>query len=447
MKKILFIIYHSIFDLRFFFIYKKIQKNNNKPYLKLKRQQEIKLYKLINYVYEYVPYYKELFDKNNINPKKITKIKDLEKIPILNKEIIRNNIEKFKPRKKIFKYINYFENPTGGTTGTPLKYKISRKDRILSGCLLYRGWSNGGYKLGDKMVFLSGSTLGISSKSKISIIFQQYFRNIKKFSSFDMDKKTMLEFVYKINKFKPKFIRGYPTAIYSFSEFIEKENIKIYSPKSIFTTAEKLFPYMKKKIEKVFNCDVFDNYGLNDGGVSAYECKLKNGLHIDTERAILEVVNKNNKQIKEGTGKIIATDLYNYAFPFIRYETGDLTKITHKKCDCGLRTPRLIKIIGRSTDILITPEGKKIHGWLFLYIFWKYQKGIEKYQVIQSKIDKIDIKIIKNKDFDINQLQIIKSIIIKRSKKWKINFIFVKKINSTKSGKYKFIINQLIQRK
>jgi phenylacetate-CoA ligase len=100
-------------------------------------------------------------------------------------------------------------------------------------------------------------------------------------------------------------------------------------------------------------------------------------------------------------------------------------------------------VVGRSVDILITPEGKYIHGWFFLYIFWEYCKGIKEYQVIQEKLDKIVIKIVPEDDFDEKQLDKIREIIQLRSASWDVEFKFVDKIGRTGAAKYKFIINKL----
>jgi phenylacetate-CoA ligase len=212
---------------------------------------------------------------------------------------------------------------------------------------------------------------------------------------------------------------------------------------AIYTTAEKLLPHMKKNIEDVFDCDVYDNYGLNDGGVGAYECSEHNGLHIDTERSIMEVVDDSRQQISDGIGNVLATGLYNYAMPFIRYDTGDMGYIIEDKCGCGRKSTLLKEIIGRSVDILQTPEGKSVHGWFLLYIFWEYGEGIKEYQVIQKKIDEIEIKIVPDDTFNEKNLNIIKQIILEKSKVWNIKFRLVDEIKRTNAGKYKFIISNV----
>ena len=97
---------------------------------------------------------------------------------------------------------------------------------------------------------------------------------------------------------------------------------------------------------------VFDTYGLNDGGVSAYECQKHNGMHIDYERSILECADNNGHNIKNAEGKILATSLFNFAMPFIRYDTEDIGIISDNYCSCDCKRPLLIKMLGRKTDYL-----------------------------------------------------------------------------------------------
>jgi phenylacetate-CoA ligase len=200
---------------------------------------------------------------------------------------------------------------------------------------------------------------------------------------------------------------------------------------------------MREKIGTVFSCDVYDAYGLNDGGLGAYECSEHSGLHIDTERAVMEVVDENGNQLESGEGEILATSLYNFAMPFIRYDTGDLGHIIDDVCSCGRGYKLLKEVVGRSVDVLVTPEGKNVHGWFFLYIFWEHCEGVKEYQVVQKKLDTIVIKIVPEDDFDENQLDKIREIVRERSEGWNVEFKFVDAIERTGAGKYKFIINNL----
>lgn len=442
-RKLLFIISHSIYDWRFCKTYKMAQQNQWKNYKDLKRAQEKQLSKILNFSYHNVPYYKSLFKKLNVYPDDIRKFEDLEKLPILTKESIKKNWESFIPTN--LDKIKYINKSTGGTTGSPLKYRITKFERVLQWAIRYNSWRWGGYKLGDKVLILGGSSLMPSKRNELTKYIFKILRNSIYISAFDMNDKNLKRYVNIINKNNPKIGYGYPSAWHLLAKFIKANNLKVHSPNAIFTTSEKLYPPMRKEIKDVFRCDIFDSYGLNDGGISAYECSEHSGLHINTIRGILEVVDEDGNQIENGEGRILATSLYNYSMPFIRYDTGDIGSILpdNRICRCKREYRRLKEIVGRSVDILVTPEGKSIHGWFFLYIFWEYCKGIKEYQVVQEKLDKIVIEIIPEEDFDESQLDIIREIVREKSEGWSIEFKFVEKIERPGSEKYKFIINKI----
>lgn len=439
--KHLFILAHNVGCKRFSSDYQQLIKNQWKPYNELKCEQETLLRHMISFCYEHVPYYRAVFKSLKLQPNDIKAIADLEKLPILTKDTIKQHWEEFKPTN--LSEMKYYNNATGGSTGTPFNYRLSKHDRFLSGAMLYRGLGYGGYELGDRMVFLAGSSLDFDAKSRLATFIHEKVRNLKKFSSFDLGENEMHEYALSINVFKPKFIRGYASSLYFFAKWIQDNNLSIYSPVAVFTTSDNLFPHMRKTISETFNCDVYDGYGLNDGGVSAYECSEHVGLHIDTERSIMEVVDSEGCQLERGMGRILSTSLHNYAMPFIRYSSGDNGYIIDDVCGCGRGHPLLKEIAGRTTDILYTPEGKNIHGWFFLTIFWDYGEGIKEYQVVQEALDKIVIKIVPEDGFDEKQLDRIREVVNKRSQDWDIEFKLVDVIERTHSGKYKFIINEV----
>jgi phenylacetate-CoA ligase len=442
-SKCIFTLAHEAGNYNFYPIYRRLMDNQWKRYENLKEEQEKQLRHMVSFAYMNVPYYHKLFNRIGLKPDDIRTVEDLEKLPYLNKQIINKNPDDFKPL--YLKRIKYTTAATGGTTGTPLQYRQSSFDRFMGGALLYRGWGYAGYELGDRMVFLAGSSLDTGKRSFLVTRAHEMARNLKKLSSFDMGDREMKEYAGVINSFRPKFIRGYASSLFFFAGWLEKSDLKIHRPEGIFTTSEKLYPAMRAKIADVFGCQVYDTYGLSDGGVTAFECTEHSGMHIDTERSVMEVVDGNGEQMGSGEGRILATSLYNYAMPFLRYDTGDDGHLLDDTCSCG-RGYRLLKEVnGRTVDVLVTPEGKSVHGWFFLYIFWE-QQGIREYQVIQEALDRIVIKIVPDDGFDERQLDRIRRIVRGRSEGWNLEFRIVEHIERTGSGKYKFIKNNYINR-
>jgi len=418
--------------------YRQFIKTQYEPHETQKKYQERQLQKLVNFAYNNVPYYTKLFNKIGVAPKDINTLKDLEKLPILTKQVIKQNWQDFMP-KNINK-IKYLNGSTGGSTGKPLKYIISQNDYEMGCALLYKGWSNAGYKMGDKMAIMGGSSLMPNIKSSLKTKIQDFSLNFQHYSSFSMSEKNLFKYFHSINKWKPKFIRGYASSIYLFAKFINNNNLKLkFQLKAIFTTAEKLLNEQKKIIEQTFNIKVFDNYGLHDGGVSAYECEKHNGMHIDIERSIMEVVNNNGNQTLNQQGKILATGLYNYAMIFIRYDTGDMGVVSDKRCNCRRKTLLLKEISGRTTDFLII-NNITIGGPVLTVLMGKFD--IEQYQIIQNNLTSITIKIIKGATYDeIKNEEYIKKSLYNHVGKFDIIFEYVTSILVADNKKHKFIIN------
>jgi len=420
--------------------YKNFQKTQWQSFEWLKKEQEKQLRKLIEFAYKNVPYYLKLFKHLGIRPIDITTIKDLEKLHILNKQTIKKNWQDFIP-KNINK-LKYLIGSTGGSTGEPLTYRMSADDYAKGISLLYRGLGYGSYNLGDKVAIIGGSSLIPTTKSELKKKIKELFINCRYYSSFRMSSENLFEYFKNMNKWNPIFLRGYASSIYLSATFIRDNNLEFkFQPRAIFTTAEKLFDKQRNFIEKVFSTKVFDDYGLNDGGISAFECEAHNGMHIDMERAILEVVDNEGKQIVNQEGKILATSLYNYALPFIRYDTGDLGIISNSGCSCGRKMPLLKEIVGRVTDFLKL-NNIIIGSPVLTVLMGKFD--IEMYQIIQEESNSIVCKIIKGKAYKKEDEAFIRKSFYEHVGRINIKFDYVDSISTTKAGKYKFIINKTL---
>jgi len=408
-------------------------------YEKILENADKQLKNIVDYANTYVPYYNTLFAEYGISPESIESIEDLQRIPILTKDIIKKNFEEFTPKN--IKSLRFITNTTGGSTGVPLKYRMSLEDYERGIALLYRGWSYAGYKLGDKSAVIAGTSLIPNIKTDFSRKIFNFFLNQRNYSSYNLSEENLYKYLKNLNSWKPEFIRGYVSSIFLFAKFVHDNRLVVkFRPKAIITTSEKLFKYQRELMEGVFNSEVFDTYGLNDGGVSAYECSMHKGLHIDTERAILEVVDENDRQIFDKPGKILATSLYNYALPFIRYDTGDIGVLSSEKCDCGRETFLLKEIIGRATDSL-TLNGVNIGSPVLTVLMGRFD--IQQYQIVQESESSITIKIVKGEHFSKDDEDFIRKSFYNHVGNIDIKFEYVNSIMPFKGQKHKFIINNL----
>jgi phenylacetate-CoA ligase len=113
---------------------------------------------------------------------------------------------------------------------------------------------------------------------------------------------------------------------------------------------------MRHDIQNKLNIIATDNYGLSEvmGPGVAGECLERNGLHINEDHFLVEVIDpKTLDPVSPGqTGELVITTLTKEGFPVIRYRTRDLTRLLTEPCPCGRTFVRMAKVMGRSDDML-----------------------------------------------------------------------------------------------
>lgn len=323
--------------------------------------QSKKLRLLVEHCYNNVPYYKKVFDDLGLTPDDIQSREDLSKIPILTKQIIKENFDDLISLDAGSRQM--FDGSTGGSTGTPMRFKEDVNSWNSLRALNFRGWSWAGFQVGEKLFTLAGNSLvKKNTKGRKWLEKNLYDRLImrnEKHNCTDITPNALKGYYKSMMKYKPAALRGYASSLYFFAKYIEQNHLSVCPIKVIFTTGEKLQPQYRYKIQQVFHAPVFDGYGASDGGVSAHECYMHEGLHIGEEHCIIEIVNNDGVVVPDGEiGHVVSTDLNNYVFPFLRYKVGDLAFIKSSLCSCGRKHRLLGEVIGREGRAIYNKQGR-----------------------------------------------------------------------------------------
>jgi phenylacetate-CoA ligase len=410
----------------------------------IERFQNQRLQRLLSHAYENVPYYHKIFNTAGLKPTDIKNVDDLKKLPILSKDIIRKNLPDLIPKN--YQQSRFIPTATGGSTGEPMKFYVDVNWQAWNMAAAYRQWSWAGYNIGDKLIYLWSSPHDITFQAEIKNKFFNIFHRTFYLNALQLTEKTMDEYIEIIRRYKPKIINAYASAIYVLAQYMEKKGIKDIEPKAILTSCEMLFPFQREIIERTFGCKVFDYYSGRDTTFQAGECPEHIGYHMAVENAVIEFL-KNNEPVSHGEiGKMVITDLGNYAMPFIRYEIGDLGQLSDEKCPCGRNLPLLKEISGRIRDIIVTKGGKYLTGAFISTLFYDDKgmtKGIKQYQFIQKTKGYAVLKIVKADDFSQEQLDKIIQKISSQCDDMRIEIEFVDVISPTKSGKYRPIQSEV----
>jgi phenylacetate-CoA ligase len=405
----------------------------------IKEYQLEKFRALISHAYLNVPYYNRVFKERGLQPSDIKELGDITKIPILTKQDVRQHQQELVatniPASKLR------TGRTGGSTGEPLQlYNDANTLSWAMGSMFrYSSWT--GMNLGEGRIDLGGGSLGgFLSKGGMKQTLSTILRKLQRisfFPSFELDAEMALEIWKLSQKHKIRTLRGYPSGLYLLAKFAESANLDFEHLRSIQSTSELLYPEQRETIETHLTADVYDQYGSGEIMSIAAQCDRKEAYHVFQEHVIVE---DPAMQGKEGDRvSAILTDLDNYAMPFIRYELGDILNFEGASCSCSRNLRKIAKIEGRTHDFLTTSEGRLVPGEYIPHLFQKV-KGFDRYFVHQFSKSEIEVKIVKNENFNPGEIERLrKQMYDIMGVDMKIEFREVSEIEKSPTGKIFFI--------
>lgn len=402
------------------------------------------LIQMLEHCQKNVPYYREIINRlgNNFyeDPEEY-----LKNFPILTKDLIRQHFDELKsadlPRRK------WYFTASGGSTGEPIRLIQDYEFAARAGAITLFFSRLIGRETGECEVYLWGSERDIiQGHEKWQARLAHRITNSIFVNAFQMTPEKMRAAIALINERKPKLIIGYVEAIIGLAQFAVRERIPVVAQKAIITSAQTLFPYMRERIEKVFQCKVFNRYGTREVGIVACERPGYEGLWIPPWGNYIEILDCKGNRVPDGTeGAIMVTSLSNYAMPLLRYRIEDYGILSPTRYQGGKYIGQVLEAVtGRTYAIFKARNGVLVAPGIFVGLVWD-KDWIQKFQIIQKGYSHILFRIV-SKESEHHQGELDE--IIANSKKvlgddCRVDFEFVDDIAASGSGKLHFILSEV----
>ena len=410
---------------------------------KLQDYQNKKLRLLMDYAFNHVPFYHKHFINSGIRPSDIRSSRDLHKIPIIRKDDIRKNLDSMVSQNCDVERLKRLS--TSGSTGNPLFFYVNQSELEYRKAKHLRANMACGQKPFDHWVTLT-SPHHFAESTKLQRLINVYTpRPVSVFN----DLPTQISL---IEQQKPDVLDGYSSTLYLLAKEIEKsENSKI-KPRLIIGGAELIDDSSREQIESIFEAPFYDQYSSVELERIAWQCKCKQGYHIDSDALVLEFVDKEGEEVSEGEcGEVVCTSLFNYAMPFIRYAIGDMGRSSSDSCNCGRPFPLMKVMEGRKDSMILLPDGRVLAPRAFTIAMSSFRlyDMIEQFRIIQQKKDVLEF-IIKTKKVNSDKVVFERELTIHFAHMLKLNLDqihietrFVDDIPLDPSGKLMAVISRL----
>lgn len=350
-----------------------------------KELEELQLRKLkqtVEVAYKYSPFYRELYKREKVDPSDIKSLEDLEKLPFVKKQDLRDNYP-----------FGFFTVPlsqivrlhaSSGTTGKPTVTGYTQADLELWTESLARGLFSAGVRSDDVMQVAYGYGL-FTGGLGFHYAGEKIGATTVPISSGNTQRQLDL-----MRDFGSTVFTCTPSYMLYITEFAEKIGLTIQDDTKLrmgFFGAEPWSEETKRRIEDKTGIDAINVYGTSEiGGPVVTECQEKAGIHFWGDIYIIETINpETGERLGEGEkGELVVTVLGKEGMPMIRWRTGDITAIIWEKCACGRTHPRIERIIGRSDDMFVI-RGVNVFPSQIEYALMLLPEVAEHYQIVLER--------------------------------------------------------------
>ncbi len=423
-------------------IYRTARELRREQYLppdELDRLRLERLRRILLHARDHSRYYRAILEEHRITIGDTFGWDEFRRVPLLTREILQERREEILCANAS----DHYADSSGGSTGRPVNFyhDLPYQQFGRANELFYLGWM--GVRPGDRTAIFWGADRDLSEESFYTRLMLRLNR-VRQLNSFSMSDARIDEFLDLLDRFRPRYIYGYASSLHHVAQAILDRRRLRFRPTAIRSSAEMLYDFQREAIEEAFGAPVYNFYGSREVNNVAAECSAHDGLHVFASGRIVEILDDDGNPMPPGeVGNIAVTDLTNFAFPFVRYLNGDLAAEGAPGCSCGRAYPRLERIVGRSSDMIVV-NGRQIHGEYFTHLFY-HRPEVAQFQLVQETEQDFKLYMV-IRDETPDTAPIRAQILEKLGPGVTLEIKFTDAIAPTAGGKHRFTVSLLNQK-
>lgn len=401
--------------------------------------QQQRLGALLRYANERCPFYRDRFAAAGLRPG-AWDAAAWQRLPLLTKPDIQNHgpaiaAHGFPTRRRIW-------NQTGGSTGSPLQFLVDTRRMATRMASTHRHNAWTGLRPGDWVAEVWGAALdappegGWWNLCRNHALHRTLFFNTARIEAARWDL-----YLAELRRRRPRFLVAYARSAWTLARYVLDHSVTDIRFESIITSSEILTEPMRHDIERAFGGRVYNRYGCREVSVIASECGEHDGLHVNAEALLVEIVP--SPEFPAPWGRVVITDLLNRSMPLIRYAIGDVARWAEGACPCGRGLPRLAEIQGRVTDFLHLPGGGSVCGVVLLTMVFADMPSVRQVQFLQRGEGEVRLRLVPGRGYGESTRQLLRqrlALYLRNAVPLAIEEVDA--IASEASGKYRFVIHE-----
>ena len=399
----------------------------------LEERQREQLAVLLEHAYRTVPWYRERWDGAPGVP-------GLSQLPLLSRRDLQDSFAGLRSSAVPPEHGVIAETRTSGSTGAPVRVvrtafhdlmwrALSLRDhrwhrRELSGTLaaIRRGFGRGSSPSWGQ------ATEGLVETGPCLTL------------DVDIDAASQLEW---LQRHDPACLLTYPSLAAELARMSLERGVKLPGLREVRTLGESLGEDLRALCREAWGVPLVDMYSAEEVGYLALQCPDHAHYHVQSESVIVEILDDAGRPCAPGeTGRVVVTELHNFAMPLVRYDIGDYAELG-EPCPCGRGLPVLNRILGRTRNMLVAPDGRRYWPSLGSRRLGD-TPGIRQHQFVQAEADLVEVRLVADRRLSETEEEKLRRHVLSRLPAgFRVRVAYCERIERGAGGKFEYFLSRI----
>ncbi len=363
------------------------------PADEIAQHQHQQLIKVTTHAAMHSPYFKSRLQAAGVRPDQLSSLEGLRGIPVMGRRELQSAGESLFCKQLPQAHTPVGEARSSGSSGEPVVVKRTAINHLfwLAFTLREHLWQQRDFS-GRLAVIRANYPVGNSESqdswgAPVNLFFKTGSSHAMRITT---DVGQQAKWLEDIN---PDYLLTYPTNLAALLQQFERRGIRLPRLRQVRSIGETLATGIREAVRRSLGVEIADTYSSQEVGTIALQCPASGMYHVMSESLIVEVLDEHGGPCPPGqVGRVVVTDLHNFATPLIRYDIGDYAE-AGASCPCGRGLPTLKRIAGRERNMLLLPDGRRHWPLVGAYHF-RDIAPIRQYQVIQRNREMMEVRLV-----------------------------------------------------
>ncbi len=367
------------------------------PYLpeeQLCQARDRRVRRIVRHAARTVPYYQDLFRQLQIDPADIRTAEDLQRLPLIDKAVVREQHERFISISRWGR--DAAQMPTSGTSGVPLTVHHDRYSMLVKAAFDERrraAWrailGPGGARTVLTIAFRGTATDVWGAFWADNMLRPTPPHTIRLYGH-----EPLAEVVETINQYGPDVIASHGSYLELLFKMVTARELAVHSPKLMAYGADSMTEETRRAFEQRLGCPILSSYGSIEAPGIGFSCEHRTGFHLNMDLIHVRLIDPSGHDVLPGQhGEVVVSNLVNQAMVLLNYRLGDVAVLLPQACPCGRTLPLLSLLEGRVDDVIQLPNGEwlsqpPITGAL------KHFHDIQRFQLVQHTVYEFELRLV-----------------------------------------------------